>query len=141
MGFAASFAPVFVQVALTFTLLFLAGRARLAAIQRGDVDLRDIALREPNWPAQPTQLINAYHNQLELPVLFYLFVMVAFFSAHMTFTLGLLSWLFVATRLLHALVHGTTNELRRRFVLFASGVAILAFMWLLLAIDVFVIGA
>ena len=136
MSLATVFAPVFVQVALTFALLFWAGSARVAAIRNGAAKMRDVALRQPNWPERVTQITNAYENQLELPVLFYLVVLAAFFSAHMTSTLVVLSWLFVVSRVLHALVHVTTNEMRRRFFLFLAGAAILLLMWVLYLLDV-----
>jgi hypothetical protein len=136
MSIAIVFAPVFVQVALTFALLFWAGSVRVAAIRSGSAKMRDVALRQPNWPERVTQITNAYENQLELPVLFYLLVVAAFFSAHMTPALVVLSWLFVASRLLHALVHVTTNEMRRRFFLFLAGAAILLLMWVLYLLDV-----
>jgi hypothetical protein len=40
--------PLFVQVVLTFVLLFWTGSVRSAAVRRGDVHPREIALREPN---------------------------------------------------------------------------------------------
>ena len=138
MSFATAFAPVFVQVALTFVLLFCGGIARARAGRAGTVAARDVALRQPNWPERPTQLINAYQNQLELPLLFYLLVVAAFFSAHMTVVLVVLAWAFVATRLVHALIHVTTNEMKRRFFAFLAGVVILALMWLLFLLDVLV---
>ena len=136
MSLAATFAPVFVQVALTFALLFWAGSVRVAAVRSGAVRAHDVALRQPNWPERATQIINAYQSQLELPLLFYLLMVLAFFSAHMTMTLAVLSWLFVASRVLHALVHVTTNEMRRRFFLFTAGAVILVLMWLLYLLDV-----
>ncbi|HET7718055.1 MAG TPA: MAPEG family protein [Bauldia sp.] len=136
MSLLSAFAPIFVQVALTFALLFWTGSSRIAAIQSGVVKMRDVALRQPNWPERTTQISNAYQSQLELPVLFYVLVVLAFFSAHMTATLVVLSWLFVASRLLHALVHVTTNEMRRRFYLFVTGAAILLLMWVLFLLDV-----
>ena len=36
-----------------------------------------MALREPNWPARVTQISNAYHNQLETPLLFYVLILLA----------------------------------------------------------------
>jgi len=141
MSFGAAFAPVFVQVALTFVLLFRAGIVRVGMVRRGEVRAGDIALRQPNWPEKATQLINAYQNQLELPVLFYLLMVAAFFSGHMTLTLAVLSWLFVGSRLLHALVHVTTNDLRRRFFLFLAGALILVAMWLAFLVEVVASGA
>jgi hypothetical protein len=136
MSLATVFAPVFVQVALTFALLFWAGSARVGAVRSGDVKMRDVALRQPNWPPRAMQITNAYENQLELPVLFYLLVTIAFFTAHMTATLVVLSWLFVVSRLLHALIHVTTNEMGRRFFVFAAGAMILLLMWVLYLLDV-----
>ena len=47
--------PLFVQVVLTFVLLFWTGRLRVGAVRRGEVHPRDIALREPNWGTRETQ--------------------------------------------------------------------------------------
>ena len=131
MSAAAAFAPVFVMVALTFVLLLAAGVARARALRSGDVREEEIVLREPNWPARPTQLINAYQNQLELPVLYYLVVVATFFSGHMTGPMLVLSWAFVASRLVHALVHATSNRLRLRSMSFLAGYLLLAAMWAL----------
>jgi hypothetical protein len=136
MSLATVFGPVFVQVALTFALLCWAGSVRVSMVRTGAVKMRDVALGQPNWPVRAAQITNAYENQLELPVLFYLLMILAFFSAHMTVTLVVLSWLFVASRLLHALIHVTTNEMRRRFFVFLAGVLILLLMWVLYLLDV-----
>jgi hypothetical protein len=137
MSFAAAFAPVFVQVGLTFVLLFWAGITRVRLVRSGVVKAGDVALGQPRWPEKPTQLINAYQNQLELPVLFYVLMVAAFFSGQMTMTLAVLSWLFVGARLLHALVHVTTNAMARRFFLFLAGALILLAMWVAFLLEVF----
>ncbi len=64
-------APVFIEIALTFGLLLWAGYLRVQAVRSKQIHPRDVALGQPNWPVQTTKLMNAYHNQLELPVLFY----------------------------------------------------------------------
>jgi hypothetical protein len=130
-------APLFVQVALTLALMFWSGVVRVAAVRSRVVHMRDIALREPNWPKQIAQITNAYQNQLELPVLFYVVTILALFTGRPTITLVVLGWAFVATRLLHALVHVTTNNVARRFFLFATGAMILLAMWVLFALDFF----
>jgi len=140
MSFGAAFAPVFVEVGLTFVLLFWAGIVRVGMVRRGEVKAGDVALGQKAWPEKPTLLINAYQNQLELPVLFYLLMVAAFFSGHMTMTLAVLSWLFVGSRLLHALVHVTTNEMRRRFFLFLAGALILLAMWVVFIVEALVSG-
>jgi hypothetical protein len=131
MSITAVLAPVFVEVALTFALLFWLGTLRVRLVRSGAVKPRDVALGEPNWPPQVLQIANAYRSQLELPVLFYLVLVLAAFSGRASVALMVLAWLFVAARLLHALVHVTTNNLARRFALFLAGAVILAVMWLL----------
>ena len=131
MSITAVLAPVFVEVALTFALLFWLGTLRVRLVRSGSVKPRDVALGEPNWPPQVIQIANAYRSQLELPVLFYLVLVLAAFSGRASVALMVLAWLFVAARLLHALIHVTTNNLARRFALFLAGAVILAVMWLL----------
>ena len=77
MSIQAILLPMFVQVALTFVLLFWMGALRLRAIRLGQVDPQQVRLREPNWPPRVLQIGNAFHNQLELPVLFYVVMLLA----------------------------------------------------------------
>ena len=122
-------APLFVLVILTFVLLFWTANVRVAAVRRGDVHPRDVALREPNWGKQETQIGNAYHNQLELPVLFYMLTILAMATRHADLAFVLLAWVFVALRLVHVYIHITSNHLSRRFAAFAASVIVLAIMW------------
>ncbi len=138
IGAPAYLAPLFVQVALTFGLLFWTGVRRVEEVTSGGVHPRDVALRQPNWPKDLLQVSNAYQNQLELPVLFYLVVVLSLFTARTTPTLLVLSWGFVATRLLHAVIHVTTNNMARRFFVFLAGSLILMAMWILFALDLFI---
>ncbi len=129
MSIQAILLPLFVQVALTLVLLFWTGRARVAAVRRGDVHPRDVALRQPNWPKHETQIANAYQNQLELPVLFYVLIILAIVTRHADMLFVVLAWLFVVLRLVHVTIHLTSNHLGRRFAVFAVGVLVLVVMW------------
>jgi hypothetical protein len=126
-------APVFLQVALTLGLLAALGRARAKAIQARLVKVDEIALGERAWPASLQKLANAYHNQLELPVLFYLAVVIALFTRQADFLFVLLSWCFVLTRFVHAAIHTTGNVVARRFQVFVVGFLLVAILWMLLA--------
>ena len=129
MSIQAILLPLFVEVALTFVLLFWMGGARFAVVRRGDVHPRDIALGQPNWPKRETQIANAYHNQLELPVLFYVLTVLAIITRHADLLFVALAWLFVVLRLVHVAIHITSNRLARRFAAFAAGAVVLALMW------------
>ncbi len=131
MSFDTIIAPLIVQVALTFGLLFWMGALRIRSVSGGAVQIREIALGEPGWPQQATKVANAYHNQLQLPVLFYLLIVLVLLVAPGTPWMVSLSWLFVATRLVHTLIQVTTNNVPRRFFAFTAGMAVLAVMWLI----------
>jgi len=133
--------PLFVQVALTFVLLFWMAGVRTGAIRRGEVKPGDVALREPNWPPGTRQVANAYHNQLELPVLFYVLTILVLMTHFADLLFVLLAWVFVVLRVLHACVHVTSNNLYRRGPLFGAGAIVLMCMWLIFAIRIlFLIG-
>jgi len=131
-------APLFVQVALTVVLLLWAGVRRVNAVVDGTVRSRDVSLRQQNWPGDIMQITNAYQSQLELPILFYIVVILSLFTARSSTTLLVLAWAFVATRIFHAIIHVTTNHMGRRFYAFFAGSMILLTMWILFALDLFI---
>jgi hypothetical protein len=130
--------PLFVEVILTFVLLFWMAFMRTTAVTSGSIKTRDIALREPNWPANCTQIANAYHNQLELPVLFYVLTILAWETHHAGTVFVALAWLFVVLRVIQALIHVTDNHVRRRGLAFILGAIVLAIMWANFMLDVVV---
>jgi hypothetical protein len=136
MSLTAAFAPVFVQVALTFVLLFRLGVLRLGLWRDGTIAARDYALGQAAWPPTVIQTANAFHNQFELPVLFYLVAVLAFMAGRMSGVLVVLAWLFVVARLLHALVYVTTNNVPRRFSAYTASFVVLVAMWLVFLVDI-----
>ena len=124
--------PLIVQVALTFAIGFWMASKRVAAVRSRKVHPRDVALREPNWPKDLMQLQNAFLNQLELPVLFYLLtILVLITKAGGDLLFVVPAWIFVALRLAHAHVHVTSNRQPRRGMLFIAGAVVLCVMWII----------
>lgn len=128
--------PVFVQVFLTFFLQIWMRIERVGAISRGEVRAEDIALRQPNWPPRVTQIANAFHNQLELPILFYALVAFLMITTQVNIWFLVLAWLFVAARLVHAYIHTTSNHRPHRSNAFLASSLILLAMWVLFAIRI-----
>jgi hypothetical protein len=122
---------MFAQVALTFVLLFWMGFLRMGALRSGAVQPQQIALREPNWPLRVLQIGNAFHNQLELPILFYVVVLLALTTETLDVIIGVLSWMFVLSRFVHAYIHVTSNRLDRRTGVFGVGAIALLLMWVI----------
>jgi hypothetical protein len=80
-----------------------------------------------------TQIGNAYHNQLETPLLFYVLILLAIVTRTADSVLFVLSWLFVASRFVHAYIHLTSNRIDRRAPVFLVGAIGLALMWIIVA--------
>lgn len=128
--------PVFVQIALMFAITVMLFVERNRVLYAGELKIRDIALTKETWPPRAKQLGNAFQNQFEFPVLFFVLVALALITRKADLIFVVLSWVFVISRLVHALIHLTSNRVPRRFLAFAFGVAVLAIMWAYFALQI-----
>jgi hypothetical protein len=128
--------PLFVEVILTFLLLFTLAPMRTRDFGSGAVRPQDVALREPKWPARTTQFANAYANQFELPVLFYVLTILEYVTHLAGVAFVVLAWIFVIFRILQAFIHVTSNIVRLRGALFAASAVVLAIMWVIYIVQV-----
>jgi len=128
--------PVFVLVGLAFFLLLWMITARGQALNGRETSLRDIALGEPNWPTKTTQIGNCFSNQFEIPVLFYILIALALPLHKADLFIVLMSWVFVVTRFAHAGVFVTSNDVRKRGLVWFSGVLVLLAMWIYFALKI-----
>jgi len=130
--------PVFVQVALTFVLMFRMAYLRTGALRRKELRIGDIALGEPAWPPRVLQASNAYRNQFELPVLFFVVAAFAMITSKVTLLIVILAWVFVVARLIHAYIHSNSNYVPNRFYAFALSAFALVAMWIVFALEILV---
>jgi hypothetical protein len=128
--------PVFVLVGLAFVLLIWMAGARRNALVGGQTKIGDIVLGQQNWPIRATQVGNCFRNQFELPVLFYILIAIALPLRHADLIIVVLSWVFVVTRLVHAGVFVTSNDLNRRSLAWFAGVLVLFIMWIYFALKI-----
>jgi hypothetical protein len=120
--------PVFVQVALTFVVLLILALRRFRDVS-GKKLRGPVALREANWPDRTRQAEYNYQNQFELPVLFYVLMILLIITRQADMILMMLAWIFVALRVVHAAIHLTSNDLKFRGPFFIVGAIILMLMW------------
>jgi hypothetical protein len=99
--------PLFVEVILTFALMFWMAALRGRDFRSGVARYDNVALREPNWSKGTLQVAYAFSNQFELPVLFYVLTILSLVTRHAGVAFVVLAWIFVIFRLLHAYVHVT----------------------------------
>jgi len=128
--------PLFVEVALTLGLLLWLAVLRKQDVANGAVELSRIALREPNWPVRTQQVANAFSNQFELPVLFYVLTILEIVTRHADLLFIVLAWIFVLTRLAHAFEHTTSNVVIRRGVIYGIGALVLIAMWVIFMVRI-----
>jgi len=128
--------PLFMLVLLTFAVGLVMAKRRRDAFASG-THFRDIALREPNWPKPALQAQYAYANLFEMPVLFYVAVIVAIMTRHADLVMVVLAWIYVAFRYLQAYIHVTSNEVKYRGLYFLVSVLVLMIMWIWLAVGIY----
>jgi len=127
--------PLFVEVILTFVLLFWLAPLRARDFRSG-LREEDIALREPNWSRPALQVQYSFSNQFELPVLFYVLTILAYVTHHAGTLFVVLAWVFVIFRLLQAYVHVTNNKVRLRGIFFIVSALALAVMWIVFIVEI-----
>lgn len=128
--------PLFVQVALTFALLFILGSGRVPLVSSGKVRGEDVTFDDRGYPERLRLVSNSLKNQFELPVLFYVLTILAMATRKTDLAFVLMEWVFVLSRIAHAYVHVTSPSLARRGLTYAVGGAILAIMWTVFAVRI-----
>ena len=136
MSLQAVLLPLFVEVILTFALMFWMGALRNGDFRSGAVKPQEVALREPIWPGRTAQAANSFSNQFELPVLFYVLTILEWVTRHAGYVFVILAWIFVICRVLQAYIHVTSNDYRLRSTFYSIGALVLMIMWALYIVEV-----
>jgi hypothetical protein len=131
----AIFWPVIAQVALIHAVYFLMLKRRFRAVRAG------LAKAQDYWvpaiePAPSATAARSLINQFELPVLFFLACILIYVAAGVNHVVLAVAWLFVFSRFAHAYVHVTSNRLKLRQRLFATGFVFNFVLWLLFAVHI-----
>jgi hypothetical protein len=127
--------PVMAQALLTFAVLFLMAYERFKAFRAGTVVSNGPGSR-PTWPGRAGAVSNAYHNLLEMPMLFFAVCAFALIADAADGEMVVLAWLYVALRTAQALIHTTYNYIPHRFFAFLGSNFALIAMWVNLALTV-----
>ena len=128
--------PLFVEVILTFLLLFYLAPMRARDFKAGIATYDNIGLREPNWSKPTLQVAYSFSNQFELPVLFYVLTILAYVTHLAGLVFVILAWIFVIFRILQAVVHVTSNNVRLRAAFFGIAAIALAINWAIYIFEV-----
>jgi len=135
MQFKSILLPLLAQVLLTFVVWTWLFARRIPEIVRKRIDpqrLRDRAAAHELLP-DSAGASNNLKNLFEMPVLFYVAVLLALVLLIQDTLLVQLAWAYVGLRWLHSLVHCTYNNVNQRFGVYALSCLVLALIWLRLA--------
>jgi hypothetical protein len=135
MDVRAIYLPGFAMVLLTAIVWWRMYTTRIGQMKRERIHPQKVATS-----AQAATLLtdsraaDNFRNLFELPVLFYLALVVADRLDRIDAVSVGLAWLFVALRIAHSLIHVTYNKVMHRFFAYLSGGFALWLLWIYLAV-------
>ncbi|MCH2190579.1 MAG: MAPEG family protein [Gammaproteobacteria bacterium] len=119
---------ILAQIAIPMWVLLLNAKRKSAEYKAGNVS-EDAPTDNAAWSLPVLLTSNSLANQFQLPILFYVLCFIFIQMQQVSLLLVVLSWWFVVTRWIHALVHVNTNYIPHRFVSFLLGVLALVVMF------------
>jgi hypothetical protein len=127
--------PMLAMMTLTLSVTGTLGLARNIALKRGTVSMRVFrTFSEPGEPERLLAMRRNLANLYELPTVFVALCLTAYVANLVDGLLVGLAWAFVASRLVHTLIHVTTNNVLHRFLAFVTGVTLVLVMLVLVAV-------
>jgi hypothetical protein len=128
--------PVFVQVLLTFGLLIVLAVRRQRMFRNREMHPQDLAVRGAREPLPVAQVAGSFQNQFEIPILFYVLVILALYTRKADLVFVITSWIFVLARIAQAAIHVTSNVVPRRGLAFGISMLVLFIMWIIFIIRI-----
>ena len=125
------FGPFFAMLLLTLLVWATMYVRRLSFLLGEKIDLRSVDTPEKAAGVMPGNVALASHNLrnlFELPVVFYALCIYLFVSASVDQVYFVAAWCFFVFRLLHSLIHCTTNVVLHRFSAYILSAIVLWFM-------------
>ena len=122
--------PVFAMFLLVVVVFARMRSLRFAAVRKNEVSVRFYRAFQDGTEPEPLRVVSRHFSNLfEVPVLFYVGVLMTYVTQQVNWGLIGCAWLYVVLRYAHSYIHLTSNDVVVRFtVYFASGV-VLAIMW------------
>ena len=122
--------PVFAIFLLVVVVLLYMGRMRFAAVRKGEVSIEYFrAYADGNEPERLQVISRHFVNLFEMPVLFYVGVILVYITHQVSYWMIGCAWVYVAFRYMHSYVHLTSNNVMVRFSLYLASTFVLIVMW------------
>lgn len=123
--------PLLAQVALTFMVMLIMYRKRVAEMKSKRIHPQRTKTRSSAHGVltDSESAADNYSNLFESPVLFYIAILLALILMLQDTILVVLAWSWVTTRYIHSFIHVTYNRVMHRFWVFIFSSLILLAMW------------
>jgi hypothetical protein len=127
--------PLLALVLLTFVVWVFLYISRITEMKRRNIHPQALKARNhvPELLPDSAAPANNLMNLFEMPVLFYLAVILSLILLVQDQVLVLLAWAYVLLRCLHSLIHCTYNKVMHRFQAYFLSSIVLLLIWLRLA--------
>ncbi len=124
------FFPIIGMAFLTLTIGLRMLKLRIKAVKEGAINPAYFRLNRggklPEYLAKSTQ---HYDNLFEMPILFYVVVVLVYVTGHVDPIYLVSAWLFLIARVVHAVIHVTYNNVQHRRNAFLMGTLVLYGIW------------
>ncbi len=126
------FGPVSALALWTGFVLLLTGVRRILALRSGRLPASALRLGESADVPDDLAIANRnFMNLVEMPLLFYVVCISLYVTSRVDSTTVWVSWLYVVLRLIHSLIHLTSNNVVHRLLPFALSNFVLLAIWLI----------
>ncbi len=128
--------PTLAMIFWIFVVGVILALRRKTAFTSDAVRPHEVTVSTECYPV-PARLASAnFTNQFETPVVFFALIMLAMETGATGYVMAVLAWLYVATRVVHTLIHIGPNKLPLRGAVYGIGVLALFCMWLGVVVSV-----
>jgi hypothetical protein len=123
--------PLLAQVALTFIVMLVMYRTRIAEMKSKKIHPQRVKSRSSahGLLSDSETAADNYANLFESPVLFYIAILLTLLLMVQDNILVILSWTYVTSRYIHSFIHITYNQVMHRFSVFIFSSFVLLAIW------------
>jgi hypothetical protein len=133
----AIFGPMCILALWTIAILALTAYRRIDGTLRGRIPYGAFRMGESGVVPNDVSVLNRnFMNLLEMPVLFYAVCIALYVTRQVEPALVVLAWLYIFLRLVHSLIHLTSNDIIQRLASFALSNLVVMALWIWFVIRV-----
>jgi hypothetical protein len=122
--------PVFAMFFLVVAVLARMAQLRVGAVGSGEMNPKYYRVYQGGEEPEHLRVITRHFiNLFEVPVLFYVAVILTYITHQVSYWMIGCAWTYVATRYVHSYVHLTANDVLVRFRVFIASGLVLLVMW------------